>query len=922
MAVGVAQVVDRADGEERELRHHRQRRGGVDQNPARFVPISPIRQKHQEREQEYLVRHGIEEVSELLVVTLVQVTSASCDRPVQCVEERGGHVDRECGPVKTTPQEPEDGPGQEGPDTRDPVGVHMRRQTVGERAEDPLNAAIAIVKGGVEGTFSVHDLSLSIMNLLYLGRNHEESQDCCMMNKKIRVSHLILLLVCIDLGLLYFQITSWNKHVLGRTLFLVFVLSIGWWWKEILHRAFGLRSNVTTYLLGVFAGFTTLGLLAGVFAVWYRFTPFTVWSSYAETALIIFFIYLWVKKKPACHSKPLQEHSISPTRKVRFRIPSFFILIYLAGWVWGLSLLFKSQSQTALLSPWQTISHSYLYVFFVLSLLLGLFLFSQFKVKLLLFLVILHSVLLHMYLPASHVLPWGGDVWRMLAVENKLLQGEAHPPVLFGEGMKWREIGSISVPEALVIPHKYVYGQLWGTSVVMAKTTGVDLLQLNRWLSPLLWSVFFPLVMFRLGVLLFGSQRWGVWFAALSFLPFIFQVTGSLTLGVSLGYLTFFFVLLLLLHWIRDGYASQRILVLFFAILMAFGYTVVFVLLWFLLSTYLLYWGVAKLHRVWLKRIITSVIILLSICVFPVIEILLKASSLPAVPAVVHGVKQAVGQLSGWFFASQIRPHDIVSGNILFNHTPLVSFVPSVFINWRWHIMGFMVALFALAFVGAASFPARRRAQLLHLVLLTAGVCVWGGYVISWFFLEGERSFVRRLDAALVFFLFVFAIYGVQAATRRWSFSRRQLTSVIVLLVCAISWTTMTTYASGPDTQVMSSGQYQAAQYVWSELKFQPDHCVIADTWPLLGVEAVSSGQIVGGGFPISSTFAQPERVEMYRKILALEPTVTLEIQQYVHGSGCWAIVPVAQELFPEATSTQVFGDVRAFFLPLKTGTE
>ena len=743
-----------------------------------------------------------------------------------------------------------------------------------------------------------------------------------MVNKKIRILHLMFLLVCIDLGLLYFQITTWNNHILGWALFSVFVLCIGWWWKEILHRAFGLRSNVTTYLLGMFAGFTTFGLLAGVFAVWYRFTSFTVWSSYGEAALISLLIYLWVKKRPVCHGKLLQDHATSPTHKVRFRIPSFFILVYLAGWVWALSLLFKSQSQGALLSPWQAISQSYLYVFFALSLLLGFFLFSQFKVKLLLFFVILHSVLLHMYLPASHVLPWGGDVWRMLAVENKLLHGEAHPPVLFGEGVKWREVGSISVPEALVIPHKYVYGQLWGTSVVMAKTTGVDLLQLNRWLGPLLWSVFFPLVIFRLGVLLFGSQRWGVWFAALSFLPFIFQVTGSLTLGVSLGYLTFFFVLLLLLHLIRDAHASQRIVVLFFAVLMAFGYTVVFVLLWFLLLIYLLYFAVAKLQRVWIKRTITSLVILLSMFVFPVIEILLKASSLPTVPAFVHGVKQAVGQLSGWFFAAQIRPHDIVSGNILFNHTPLVSFVPSVFINSRWHIMGFVIALFALAFAGAASFPIRRRAQLLHLLLLTGGICVWGGYVISWFFLDGERSFVRRLDAALVFFLLIFAVYGIQMFVRRWNFSRIQQTSFIVLLVCAISWTTMTTYASGPDTQVMSNAQYQAAQHVWSQVKSQQDHCVIADTWPLLGVEAVSSGRIVGGGFPISSTFAQPERGEIYRKILALESAVTSEIQQYTRSSGCWVIVPAAQELFPQTTSTQVFGDVQAFFLPLKTGTE
>ena len=157
----------------------------------------------------------------------------------------------------------------------------------------------------------------------------------------------------------------------------------------------------------------------------------------------------------------------------------------------------------------------------------------------------MQAFLLHAYLPLSHDLPWGGDVWRHLAVEERLMEGGQVLPVLFGDEAKWVEKIGIDIPEVLISPYKYSYSQLWGSSVLLAKTFSVNLLLINKWLVPILFSLVMTFVLYRIGWLLFGNKRQGLWLVWLSFIPFSFQALGGLTLPVSLGYLNFFFVLML-----------------------------------------------------------------------------------------------------------------------------------------------------------------------------------------------------------------------------------------------------------------------------------------------------------------------------------------------------------------------------------------
>ena len=120
-----------------------------------------------------------------------------------------------------------------------------------------------------------------------------------------------------------------------------------------------------------------------------------------------------------------------------------WILAVLYGVLWlaGFWLLVGSRSDAALFSPWQAIHPYFLPIFFGLTVLLGIMLFSRFRTSTLLFFIIAQSFLLHFYLPLSHELPWGGDVWRHVANEERLSQGEFIYPVAVGTNVETRNGG-------------------------------------------------------------------------------------------------------------------------------------------------------------------------------------------------------------------------------------------------------------------------------------------------------------------------------------------------------------------------------------------------------------------------------------------------------------------------------------------------
>ncbi|MBI5222764.1 MAG: hypothetical protein HY980_04715 [Candidatus Magasanikbacteria bacterium] len=705
----------------------------------------------------------------------------------------------------------------------------------------------------------------------------------------------------IVLCLIFFQFTVWQFKWLGWVLFVLYVLLVGVSWQKIFSRTFGLATS--SWLNRIFswtAVFLLLSFAGSIVVIYYHLSSIIYFFIYLTIALLSWLLStFWSRKRVnIAVGECVDEHR----NLVLFKLGWLWPCLYLLIWALGFYLLISQTSGAVLFSPWQSISEYYLQIFFVLTLLSGVFLFTKFKTKTILLILVLQSILLSFYLPLSHQLPWGGDVWRHLAVEKQLQAGEPILPVLFGPEARWREVVGVDLPEVFLASQKYAYGQLWGISVLLAETLRVDLLPVNRFLMPIVWSITLPFILFRIGWLIFGSRRKGLWLVWLGFLAFPFQALGGLTLPVSLGCLTFFFVLMLWLQYWRDRGRSQLRYALLFSALMLFGYSLHFVLI---CVTAILSFIIYHL----LKRINNEQLTISNLIVKPAV-FLIGAASIPALELIggyshlnpanwFSNLKQLAGQFSGWFYASAIRPHDILTGNIWFNHTPDYAFVGNVFNSWRWWLMPVMI-IFIVLFIYSFASVWRHLTERRWLVFLNLTGVVVGGYLLSWTLLAGDHLLARRLDLIFVFLWIIFLIYILSKWLNNWQARRWIVRAVVLLVVFILSWFGALTYASGPDMRVVGRGEYDVVNELRYEIgdglalsRAEGRYCVLADTRVLLPLEGLSSGKIIGGGFPIDYQFGQKERVELFNKFSSNPESQDLEkMRQLTGAADCWFVYP------------------------------
>lgn len=672
--------------------------------------------------------------------------------------------------------------------------------------------------------------------------------------------------------LLSAHVAQQGSGIVGLLLATLYLLMVGSWWQVILARIMRLKKEWTSLLLGMGVSVIFLGLVSSVSIVWYRFTAVEMTGAFGVVAAFSYGLAGVAQRlRPA---RPIQgppRHRID--RNLLFRLPRIISLVYIALLLTLWILMVNSTSREVLESPWTALHPWILPLFFVATLLLGLLLLSRTKSRTLLACIVLHSFVLHAYLPLSHEMPWGGDVWRMIGVEERLSAGEEQPPVLFGEQVEWQHVGGVSVPAVLTRPHKYIYGQLWGLSVLAEKLFSADMITVNRWLLPVLWSLLLPLFFYRIGCMLFRSQRYGLFFAGLSLVPFTFQALGGLTLATSLGFLTFCAAVMFWLAYREQHHPVAQWIVWAFAVLLLFGHPLYVLSFWGLLAISLLSRVFATLPRYGRVAAWTGLLVVVPFG-FPILELASGVNWVPAQLDWFHNLKQAVGQLSGWFFSEMIRPHDILPGNILFNHTPHIAFVPSLFLSWRWHMMLAMAILGVGLIVAAWQLIAQKEKDETWWILGTFALMIGGGYVISWYVLDGDRSFTRRMDPLLAWIFLLALLYACVTFFSRWQLgiSTRGIRALLLLAVCFVSWTATTAYASGPDMRVVSSSEYTVAETLWS-MNPRPQ-CVLGDTWMLLALEGVSHAELIAGGYPLGRQYAQPERLQVLDEVY-LNPTTS-----------------------------------------------
>lgn len=525
------------------------------------------------------------------------------------------------------------------------------------------------------------------------------------------------------------------------------------------------------------------------------------------------------------------------------RLISFvFALLYVALATWGFWVLENSKSVGLVLSPWQTIRPVYIYIFWVATLVLGLLIsFAKLRTRWFLLLLSLHGFLVYSYLPLTHPLLYGADGWRHLADVNRIL-----------EGVSWKEV-STGTSGVLSTVGMVAYSGFWGILAVVSKVIRIDVLSVLRWLQPVLTALFLPLLSFWLARSIGLTRRLCLLSAWYMFLPFSLQAVGAFTLPVSLWFLLFAGAFVLLIReFSRDVPRRKIILAIFIGL--CFGYSLYPVL-------FVLAWGLAEVVRLQNKRTVSGWVgigaaIILGFLI-PIVEFAQAGSRFIKLGEIIPAITQLFGNLTGWYLASGPRTHDIATGNLFFNQMPSYAFVPNLFTAWRWWIVVYMLLFFAVALLGA--YRLYRYGNQAPQLLALFGVLVSSSYIVGRYWIVGGQLLTRRMDAVVAFVVIYFILASTEWAIEIIENKNKSILLFVVVSVVVSSIAIAASYSLGPDSRTIARNQYEAMQRIAAAEKNTESHCVIADTYSLVILEALSAKRIVGGGFPINPDFSQPE---------------------------------------------------------------
>lgn len=611
----------------------------------------------------------------------------------------------------------------------------------------------------------------------------------------------------------------------------------------------------------------------------------------------------------------MSQNIVHAQRNLHVLLLSLGIVVWGILVIIGFYLLIISKTDVRLFSPWQTIHPAYIYVFFVSIIVLGFLTLSRLNHKIILFLLIIQTLLMHSFLPLTHEFFYGADNWRHIATEERLLhnEGRIQPKIA--------DVSQQSFVQGLHLDEVSYWGFQWLT-VGVTKVFHTDLVTVNKWLGPIIWSVVFPLLLFQIGITLGWSKRRSLVFAWLGFLPFAWIAGGSWTLPNNLTFLWYLAMAIVLLRRLKKPEKWQVAFLIVMGMVSIFGYVLYAILFWgswmaveilrymatppslpfprggsktssSLLSNKSI--GENRQQDSKLKIIILGII---GAFIIPVIELIAGYSHFDPHHNFLGSIKVLFKSIIGWFIARGPYPYDITAWNIVFNQLPQQAFVSNIFIMWRWWLLPVIIGLTTISLCGWWQTLRSKEKILQWFGVLYIGL--FGSYIGSRYFLTGENILVRRLDLVLALLIMVTLYIGLQ---RIWEkikmrYSKKSMSGFIGIGIVFFSILIATSYSLGPDTNVVTGEEYRAMQMVWSEIKDTPDRCVLADTYPLVALEAISHREIIGGGFPINQYFAQPERVQLLTALSmnAQEMTWEVALKDYsnwnkVNAKSCWLVV-------------------------------
>ena len=664
-----------------------------------------------------------------------------------------------------------------------------------------------------------------------------------------------------------FNIVFWHNFFGGWAILLYFCWYFGRGAQMFLRKYFGLSAAWRIFLLSMFLVLAVLGCVTGAVSLISRMSSYSLAVSFLITGLIFGYFKSQVGEldEPEAEIDDLQKQVLEEVPNNKAGVFLYLILV-----VVGFYFLQSAHSTNILLTPWQIISTNFIWIFFAATLVLGLLIFARIKSSVLLFLLIIHSYLLHFYLPATSSLFWGADGWRHLASQAS-----------------WWQNGSIIAPGLNVAPLNFwqqldfgtlAYAQFNSLSLIFQKLCMVGEIPFIHNFLPFIWPVIFSIVIFEIARVLGAEKKAALFVVWLSMWPYALQVSGSFSLPVNLGILFWLTAVLLQIKNTENFSKIGTAFLFVLGVLSIFIHSVFFILFWvsfgllFLFKKYRSVWGALAM-------------MVLTAGIFPILELVSKYSQINHQLNWWAQIKAIAGSFSGWYTAFGLRTNNINVGNTFFNQPATGALVINDFTQWRGWIILVMMIFWCSWILCAKKILQTKNYLNIFWLVLTSGI--FGSYIISRYFLSGENIFARRLDATLAcLFILPVGIWLYGLIENKFSNSRLVIFAVVVIF----SMATIGSYTMGPDSRAVTEGEYGAMSFVWSQVKKDEKKCVLADTYPLLALEQISYRKIVGGGFPIGALFGQKEREQLLNLAKTDPINALLQSKQLLGTDSCYLV--------------------------------
>jgi len=552
-------------------------------------------------------------------------------------------------------------------------------------------------------------------------------------------------------------------------------------------------SRILNIVLGLFFSLFLLGLAANIFNAWFKLTDWAIAISGLLVLVLLILGRLVLRPLP-----PKESSSIDDQPLINWNF--FYWLIFLVLIISSFVVIFSSVSTLRLISPWQVLPDWWILLIIATSLFVFGAVFSREKTSRLLIGIILFSLLLHSYL-LVYQNGFGGDRWRHLGSESRILSGLEYQPTLLTNNLWQTQIGRFKVPSALIDRAKLSYGLEWSLEVIANKISGLDISLINKILLPLLWSIFLPLIIYVAALLIFNQRQKALLAAALSSSLYLLQYYGAQGLPASYGFLTFAGGLLLWLAYLKNPDKRLLVVNLIFTALLYFNYSLSFIL--------------------------TVVVAVLALALRKNKKL---ALALGAVSAALMFVLDwdASSRLS--FSLGQIY-HTWCDGDLLYfcSSARLSPLIGEVHLLLDLAVLLLFIVVMIYLLIGQW-----KRDNRLKNLLALIFVVISASYLTSWLFTNGDHLLSRRLTLFIALpLIFILAeAFGSLAKNKK----------VIFPLVIFLALFTAFNYYSGPVLSVsVSDADLAKARNIWPEIKNENSYCVKDDIEVILALEYVSA---------------------------------------------------------------------------------